>query len=148
METLQKNLQKILIFLAGAVLAFAGWASTTLFTASNSLGAINPINPQMTQASTTVYTITTSSQRILATSSQRVAHEVDATKCTGGAAGVYQRMALDGTATASTGNLIFASTSQAFGLTPYSAPTVTGAVTAITDAGTCTVIVTEWRNGQ
>lgn len=148
LKTMNTYIKNFLVLLAGGILALAGSLSTTLFQTAQTFSGISPNNPQMTQASTTVFTLTNSSQRLLATSSQRVAADFDVYNCTATAIGIFTRMSQDKPATTGTGNFIIGSTSDAFGLTPFGPPTVTGAVTGITAAGTCTVAVTEWNNGQ
>lgn len=105
--------------------------------------------PQFSVASSTLYTVTTSaSQRILATSTLRVAASVDVYGC-GATAGLVATLFLkasnDVAATANAGMAVFASTTRSFGSFPSSGPVPTGAVTAITGSGTCSALVTEWR---
>jgi hypothetical protein len=94
-------------------------------------------------ASSTVLTLTTSSQRLVATSSKRVAFEVAVTNCTTGGS-VYVNDALDAPSTTSKGPVVFASTTKTF--SEYNTPGLsTNAIQGIVNTGTCTVVVTEWR---
>ncbi len=97
-----------------------------------------------TTASTTVFTLTTSSQRILATSTKRTAYTVQPTFCTITSSLTYVRASSDAPATSATGVGVYASTTERF-IDDSDLPVSENSIQAITNAGTCTVIVTEWR---
>lgn len=101
------------------------------------------VNTPASTASTTAFTLTTTSQRILATSTKRVAFTVQNTNCTVGGA-VYVAALKDVAATVSNGIAVFASSTQSF-VDDAILPVSENSVTAIAAAGTCTVLVTEWR---
>lgn len=112
------------------------------------LGGVGINNPQFILASSTAYTVTTSAaSRLLATSSQRVAANIDVYGCgtTAGAHGILFLRTGDAAAVANTGMAVFGTTTKAFGSYPEAEPVPTGSVTGITANGTCTVLVTEWR---
>lgn len=101
--------------------------------------------PTFYVASSTAFTITTGSQRILSTSTptHRVATVIQPINCTASGA-LFVNMNRDAAASANTGLAVLASTT--FQLTGYSnVPVVQGAAQAIESVGTCTVLVTEWR---
>lgn len=99
--------------------------------------------PQFTVASSTVYTLTTASQQLLATSSRRVAASLQTHNCTLGSY-VFLRAENGAAAVANTGMLIISSSTD-FGTFPEAKPVPTGGVAGITNSGTCLVLVTEWR---
>lgn len=99
-----------------------------------------------TTASSTVFTLTTTAQRLLATTTSpynRVAAMIQAAGCT--AAGVRVHLNIgEAAATSATGPALTASTTEAIQFGVYGNPINNGQVTGITNAGTCTVVVTEW----
>lgn len=99
--------------------------------------------PQPATASTTAFTLTTASQRLLASSSARIAAKIDSINCTAGGV-AFLKASNDIVATANTGTALLASSTLLLSTFPE-APTPTGAVQGILNLGTCTVIVTEWR---
>lgn len=136
---------KLLIGIIGVILAallFGGTQDSPLLGA----GGDYRTAPTFYSASTTNYTISQTSTRILATSTptKRLAASIGNINCT--SAGVLSlRMDSDVAATANTGYVILASTTAH--LTDYpNSPVVQGSVQAIVNGGTCTVPVTEWRS--
>lgn len=127
------------ILVAGGILLL-GWG-TSLQTSSLGGSAINVPTPFT--ASSTVFTLTTSSTRLLATSSSRIAATVQARNC-GTDSQVFLRAQEDKPAVTNSGPMVFATTTFAFETFP-GVPVPVGAVTGITNTGTCTVVVTEWR---
>lgn len=107
--------------------------------------------PSFLQASSTAFTLTTTSQRLLGTttpqgqSGARVSATIQPLACPAVTSGVFLRMQSDVVATANTGLLAFASTTLILGDHVNDVPNVRGAVQGITNTGTCTVLVTEWR---
>lgn len=134
--------------LVGAVLATLFclafvWGSVMLTqnASQQTVGDIRRDESQFYVASSTTFTLTTSSQRLLATSSLRVSATIQPQNCVTGA-NVYLKMQQDQPATANGGFLVQASTTGAFG--SGNVPVAIGAVTGITTVGACSVIVTEW----
>lgn len=99
--------------------------------------------PTIETASSTAFTLTTASQRLLATSSLRVAATISPRNC-GTDSQVFLKAQNDVVAVANSGPMVFATTTLSLGTLPQ-VPVLTGAVQGITNTGTCTVIVTEWR---
>lgn len=100
-----------------------------------------------TTASSTVFTLTTTSRRLLATTTSpynRVAAMIQAAGCTAAGVRVHLNINDDIVATASTGPALTASTTEAIAFGVYGNPVTNNAVQGITNAGTCTVVVTEW----
>ena len=98
-----------------------------------------------TTASSTTYTVTTaSSLRVLATSTKRVAASIQPLNC---ASNGYVTLNgnNDAVATANNGFAAFASSTFAFG-DRADLPMLQNSIQAIANNGTCTVLVTEWRN--
>ncbi len=120
-------------------------------TQSTALGAgASNTAPIFYQASSTAFSLTTTSQRLLATSTptHRVAATIQPVNCTNGSA-IFLKMQQDAVA-ASNGSstmAVFASTTQEFKDYP-NLPIVQGSVQGITGVGTCTVLVTEYRLPQ
>lgn len=120
-----------------------------LVKSANTVGAASTLQlttPTFYAASSTVFTITTTtSVRILATSSPvyRAAATIQPVNCTVGGQ-LYMQLNRDVVAVARTGLAAFASTTMELKAFP-GVPIVQGSVQAITDVGTCTVLVTEWR---
>lgn len=102
--------------------------------------------PTVYVASSSVFTLTTTSQRLLASSTgpRRIAATVQPVSCTANGVGVFMRANNDVVATANTGLIAFASTTFAFSEYPNLLPPQ-GSVQGITAVGTCTVLVTEWK---
>lgn len=102
--------------------------------------------PSFYVASSTSFTLTTSSQRLLATSTptKRLAATIQPVNCTAGQP-IFLRANNDVVATANTGIAVYASSTMAFEDYPGT-PVVQGSVQGITGVGTCTVLVTEWRS--
>jgi hypothetical protein len=108
-------------------------------------------SPVVLSASSTTFTLTTASQRLLASTTshvpptKRVAATIQPIHCTLGAGhAIYLNMNRDVAATALNGFAVFASTTAPFEDYPGILP-VQGSVTGITQTGTCTVLVTEWK---
>lgn len=101
-------------------------------------------NPTFLTASSTSFALTTTSQRLLATSSatRRVAARFVPTNCTNGSA-TYVAFNADVPATVTNSTAVLASTSMSLSDYPEN-PIVQGAVTGVVPTGTCTVLVTEW----
>ena len=100
-----------------------------------------------TVASSTSFALTTASQRLLATTSSpnnRVAATVRLAGCTSSGSRVHLNIRDDVAATTATGPVLSASSTESVNFGVYSLPVNNGAVTGITNTGTCTVIVTEW----
>lgn len=100
-----------------------------------------------TIASTTIFTLTTSSQRLLATTTSpynRVAAYIQAAGCTAAGVRVHLNINNDIVATSATAPILTASTTEAIQFGVYGIPVTNGAVQGITNSGTCTVAVTEW----
>lgn len=113
--------------------------------------AAGAAGPRFDIASSTVFTLTTTSQRLLATSTptQRMAFSIQPINCTSGSSGgVNLNFRRDVVATSATGPFAFASTTNLFGDHVNGMPVVQHAVQGIVTTGTCTVIVTEWRLQQ
>lgn len=107
--------------------------------------------PSFLVASSTAFTLTTSSLRLLATttpqgqSGARVSATIQPINCTTGTGGIFLRLNADVAATSNTGLLAFASSTLILGDHVNQVSNVRGAVQGITTVGTCTVLVTEWR---
>lgn len=101
--------------------------------------------PTFYLASSTAFTLTTTSQRLLATSSptHRAAATVQPVNCTNPGP-VFLNMNRDIAATANSGTAAYATTTLELKDYP-NLPVVQGSVTGITAVGTCTVLITEWR---
>lgn len=109
------------------------------------LGSSAKPSPNFIIASSTTYTLTTASQRLLASSTpfERVTATVQPVNCTANQA-VFLSMNSDVAAVANTGFAVYASTTAELNEYPLT-PVVQGSVQGITANGTCTVLVTEWR---
>lgn len=108
---------------------------------SKRLGGVTAITAT---ASTTTFTLTTSSQRLMSTSTRRIAATIQPTNCTAGA--VYLNLASpDAIATANNGMVVLASTTQSFDDYNSNLIVPSGSVQGINSQGTCTVLVTEFR---
>lgn len=100
-----------------------------------------------TVASTTIFTLTTASQRLLATTTSpynRVAAYIQAAGCTAAGVRVHLNINNDIVATSATAPILTASTTEAIQFGVYGIPVTNNAIQGITNAGTCTVAVTEW----
>jgi len=104
-------------------------------------------NPNFRAASSTTFTLTTTSQRLLATSTtgvgRRVAAMIQSTNCTTGGAVYLNVEGSDAVAVANNGIAVSASSTLALETFP-GIPVLTDAVQGITTSGTCAVLVTEW----
>lgn len=130
----------LLIVLVGSIGFSFGMSKNT-----NNVGGDFRTSPTFYSASSTAFTLTTASQKLLGTSTptRRVAALIQTTAC---ARDVFLKMDSDNAATANTGVVINATTTQIV-LSDYSnIPVVQGSVQGILGAGTCTVLVTEWRS--
>lgn len=109
-------------------------------------GAAYNQNPSFYVASSTAFALTTTSLRLLATSTptKRLGALVQSVNCTAGQP-IFMRASNDAPATANTGMTAYSSTTFAFEDWP-GIPVVQGSLQGITAAGTCTVLVTEWRS--
>lgn len=106
-------------------------------------------NPTFIVASSTTFTLTNTSQRLLATSTptRRLAATIQPAICTSASQIIYLNMNRDVAATSQNGLAVYASTTAA--LADYFTPpfVVQGSVQGIAGAGaSCTVLVTEWRS--
>lgn len=137
-------MKKILIAISVTISAILMALGLQTLSLVNAAGQSN-LAPLFYFASSTVFTLTTTNQRLLATSTptHRVAATIQPTNCTAGQA-VYLNLNRDVVAAANTGMAVLASTTQEFRDYP-NLPIVQGSVNAITALGTCTVLVTEWR---
>lgn len=97
-----------------------------------------------TVASSSAYTISNTSTQILATTTtpRRVAASVQLVNCTIPGSAAYLRMNNDAEAIVNTGIAVFSSSTANFSA---ESPIVQSGVRAIVGAGTCTLLVTEWR---
>lgn len=140
------NIQNALLTLGIVSVLVAGsflGARIAQVTPSLSLGASAISVPTPYVASSTAFTLTTSSQRLLATSSIRIAATVQPKNCaTDGQ--VFLKAQNDQPAVANSGPMVFGTTTLAFGTFPE-IPVPVGSVQGITNTGTCTVVVTEWN---
>lgn len=135
------------LILIVAILAFVLGVYNAFYVAKDSknLGSVlYNTNPTFVSASSTTFTLTTASQRILATTTtpRRLSATVQPVNCSAGGF-VYMNAGSDAAAKNASGTVAFASTTFAFQDYPNT-PVVQGSVQALTSAGTCTVLVTEW----
>ncbi len=136
-------MKKLIILLGIVIVLGAGYAYQ-----GRKVGGDFRTTPSFITASSTAVTVTTTSNFILASSTptKRLAATIQPISCTTAAQpNIFVRMNLGNPATANTGLMVVASSTLALGDYP-NVPVVQGAVTAITAAGTCTVLVTEWRS--
>lgn len=103
-------------------------------------------NPSFTVASSTAFSLTTSSKQLLATSTptRRFSAIIQPINCTTAGA-IFLGMNGDAPAVSNTGTAVYATSTMQlsdFGATPI----VQGSVQGIAPNGTCTVLVTEWRS--
>jgi len=136
--------QKIVAALMALVAIFGGSSVV------NNLGAGGEYRtaPTFYIASSTAFTLTNTSQRLLASSTptKRLAATIQPVNCTLVTGGlIYMKTFNDAPAVAATGIAAFGSSTLALGDYPNT-PVVQGSVQGITAAGTCTVLVTEWRS--
>lgn len=146
------NREDILVICLAFVLIVAGVFSGIKFsqvgnnTKDLQTSAVSGTYPQRTTASSTPFIVTTTSQRILATTTagMRVSALINTVGCTPGSH-VFLRAAKDAPATTSFGPVVSATSSPSEVFYDTMGKPVTGdSVQAITDAGTCTIVVTEW----
>lgn len=100
-----------------------------------------------TTASSTVFSVTTSSVRLLATTTEaynRVASLVQLGGCSGAGSKLHLNIKSDIPATTLTGPVLNASTTESIPFGVYTNPVSQNSVTGIVSSGTCTVVVTEW----
>lgn len=100
-----------------------------------------------TIASSTIFTLTTTSQRLLSTTTSsynRVAAYIEAVGCTTPGVKVHLNINNDIVATSNTGPVLTASTTETITFGIYDIPVTNNSVQGITNSGTCTVAVTEW----
>lgn len=102
--------------------------------------------PTFVVASSSTFTLTTTSQRLLATSTptRRIGAIIQPINCSSGQP-VFMSANRDAAAVAGTGIAAYATSTFAFEDYP-GIPVIQGSVQGITSAGTCTVLVTEWRS--
>ena len=126
-------------------------AILALFGGGTMLGSYVGESPTFVTASSTVFTLTTASQRLLGTSTpaigRRMAALIQPYNCTGGQQAIFMRMGTDVAATANTGSTALGSTTGLV-MGDLLTPPVQGSVTGITAVGTCSVSVTEWIKRQ
>ena len=104
--------------------------------------------PTFQVASSTTFTLTTTSQRLLATSTgtRRLAATIQPVNCTAAGSVVYLKTNVgDAPATAGNGFAVHSTTTAEFGDYPNT-PVIQNAVQGIANSGTCTVLVTEWKS--
>lgn len=143
---MNKHLTALAIGLVAIILIVLGLGVNRNDT-TGTLGSVAyNVAPRFTIATSTVFTITTTSQRILSTSTPtvRLAAMVQPVNCTNGQP-LYLKAGADQVAVATSGIAVYASTTMQFEDYPGT-PVPQGSVTAITGLGTCTVLVTEWRS--
>ena len=101
--------------------------------------------PIFRNSSTTAYTVTTASLKLIATSTtpRRLAATFQPVNCTAGGTLFLNIESGDAAATAASGLAAYASTTLALGFTAE-IPVVQQAVHGIVPSGTCTVLVTEY----
>ena len=135
-----------LIVILSLVYIFDGVKKVSEVEASGIMG------PSFLTASSTAFTLTTTSLRLLGTttpqgqSGARVTATIQPINCTGtGGGGAFVRLGGDVVATAGTGLFAFASSTLILGDHVNQVPVVRGSVQGIVASGTCTVLVTEWR---
>lgn len=141
-----KSLTKILLSVALVLFVLSGIVYETIDKAPQVFGnGLANTAPLFYVSSSTVFTLTTTSQRLLPTSTptHRIATTIQPLGC-GSASTVFLNMQRDAPATSSTGPVVYASTTMEFKDYP-NLPIVQGAVQGITNTGTCSVYVTEWR---
>lgn len=114
---------------------------------ADTVEAAGASGPTFYVASSTAFTLTTASQRLLGTSTptRRMAATIQPINCTSGGSGAFMRLQNDAAATTNTGLFAAASSTTLLGDHVNNIPVVQGAVQGITSGGTCTVLVTEWR---
>ncbi len=115
---------------------------------AQNFGSVKGEAPTFYSASSTAFTLTTADQRLLGTSTptRRLGATVQPVNCTpANGSIVYMKAGADAAATAGTGIAAYGSTTFAFEEYP-GVPVIQGALHGITAAGTCTVLVTEWRS--
>lgn len=109
-------------------------------------GAAYNTTPSFTIASSSTFTISQTSTQILASSTptRRDAATIQSMKCTT-LGTLFLNTNGDQTATPDKGMAITASSTRDLEDYPNT-PVVQGAIRAVVDSGTCTVLVTEWRS--
>jgi hypothetical protein len=143
---MNKSTIAIISLLAGIILcagAVAVWPEKAK-SPTISGGSVAQTAPLVKVASSTAFSISQTSARILGTTTanRRLAATIQPINCTVGSA-VFLKAQSDAPAVANSGPVALASSTLA--LTDYpNIPVPQNAVQAITQSGTCTVIVTEW----
>lgn len=145
MEKIQKIILSVLVLLLMVTCGSIGALFGRNIGGNTGGLAINA--PTFYVSSSTAFVVTTStSLRLLATSTKRVAYTIEPLACpTNG--GIFLNADSDKAATTSAGIFAFASTTLNFGTYPNALPSIIGAVQGVAGAaGTCqNVLVTEWR---
>lgn len=132
--------KKIILGIAGGILAFVGWFVG--FVAPEKLGSFNSRADAISQTATSgAVTLTTTDQRIIATSSTRTALWLSVAQSTSCSGGAYIALANDAAATSLNGIFIHASTTGMIKLEAQGMP-YTGSIRGIALAGTCVLNVT------
>lgn len=130
-----------------ALAMFFSFIFLFIFQSQTSLGSGSTYNtdPVFATASSTAFTLTTTSKQLLATTTtpHRLAATIQPINCTAGSP-VFMTLNNDLPATANSGIAAFASTTLHLDSYPNT-PITQSAVEGITNSGTCTVLVTEWR---
>jgi len=139
------NTKNKIIITVGALVVLIGlWVSPI----GVSLGStVSGGAPTFKVASSTSYILGQTSTRILSTSTptRRMAVTVQPISCTAGGPVFLSTNDVVAVTSGTSTIAVFASTTQSFGDYP-NVPVVQGSVQAITQTGTCTVLVTEWRS--
>lgn len=127
------------------IAVIAGAIGGIVFTRTSrpSLSGTSVNYPLFLTASSTTYSVTTSSVRLLATTTEgaRIATVIQPINCTNSTASAF--LGFGKTAVVNTGLAVTASTTRDLSTYP-NAPTIQGALHAVVSAGTCSVLVTEW----
>lgn len=142
----KKLLIKTIAILLVVALAVAIFLPKITEPKNASLGNAANQAPNFVIATSSTFTVTTSSLRLLSTSSatRRLGATFQPVNCTANGT-LFLRMEGDIAAVANTRFAVLASTTQAFSDYPQ-LPVVQGSVQGIVNTGTCTVLVTEWRS--
>jgi hypothetical protein len=144
-----KNIKK---YIAGVIVIILLIAVGFNLKGTETVEASGVAGPSFLVASSSTFTLTTASTRLLGTttpqgqSGARVTATVQPINCTvGSSGGAFLSLNGNISATANAGLLAFASSTLILGDHVNQAPNVRGPVNGIVGTGTCTVLVTEWR---
>ncbi len=108
--------------------------------------AANTPVPTFATASSTAFTLTTTPQRLLATTTtpRRYAATIQPVNCSSSVGTVFMRLENDKTAVVNTGFAVYGTTTGMLSDNP-NVPVTQSSAQGVVNAGTCTVLVTEWR---